>query len=55
MKLDPKLKPDNWEQFSLAEKKEFLSLTPEEQAFFKILNLDKPSSKLINRGTQTRN
>lgn len=46
MTLDPELKPYNWEQFTLEEKKEFLSLTHEEQALFKIFELDKSSTKL---------
>lgn len=45
MKLNPELKPDNWDEFTSEEKKEFLSLTEEEQAFFKILDLDKPKPK----------
>lgn len=47
-KLDPELKPDNWSEFTSEEKKEFLSLTPEEQALFKILELDKSPTKTKN-------
>jgi len=40
-KLDPELKPSDWDEFTPEDKREYLQLSEKEQAFYMLLGLDK--------------